>query len=97
MASIIQLVGEGADFQISEIKPHPDHDGLGFLVGLSPKTLPFQNRVFWYQGNAPPLEKLGKSTQKTLFLITHEHLKKPGSWKIGHVLIRWSGNMVKFY
>ena len=97
MASIIRLAGEGVKFQFLEIEPHQENGGIGFSVIFGSKTAHFQERVFWYQGTNPPLEKPGKSSKKNLFLIPHEHLKKAGSWQIGNGCISWSRGMVAFY
>ncbi len=57
MVSIIQLAGEGAGYDISDIKPHQESHGLGFSAVLRSKTtgstiyqnhsLMFQNKAFF--------------------------------------------------
>ncbi len=52
MASVIQLAGEGAGYDISDIKPHQESYGLGFSAVLRSKTTGFivmQNEAFLFQ------------------------------------------------
>ncbi len=106
MASIIQLAGEGAGYDISDIKPHQESYGLGFSAVLRSKTTGFivmqneaflfQNKVFSFKSTSQHVEKQGFPIQKTVFLVPHAYLKKAGYWDISeHLRMRWtSGEMV---
>ena len=88
MASIIQLAGEGAGYDISDMEPHQESHGLGFSAVLRSKTTVFtiyrnhsflfQNKVLLDKNASQHIEIMVFSIQKNVFLVPHAYLKEAG-------------------